>query len=296
MRSKGRKQKQKPKHVRNKLELCFKFNHKFKNYRGKKPDVQFGDSWETRPALYVALINMLKQHKLLQEGDTVFEPFLGESLGCQWSSDQVMRGANLNVICEPGKDFLTYEKPPQNVKMIITNPPYTMIREIIKKFMEWSIPFAMIMSAHYVYGILSQYSDTHELNVLALPTDKRCFHRRGTFFGKPPRAQVVLLGYCNVSSKYLNFDPEVDVNFGMEIPLKEYHDLEPGQNECAVEKIVDYNENTQEYLIRWSYTGMEEWLPAGHLYCSEMVNEYHLESLWNQCKKRIKRKRKIFSI
>ena len=56
-----------------------------------------------------------------------------------------------------------------------------------------------------------------------------------------------------------------------------FHYQEQEDDEYEVEKIVDYDRNSQRYLIKWKGYPSEEntWEPLTNLNCSKMLRQYH---------------------
>ena len=100
------------------------------------------DFYPTPPEATQALLNFLR----LPEGTTVWEPACGEG-----HMVEVMEKNRLEVIgtdIQTGTDFLQAEAP-EEVQWIITNPPFSLAEEFIRKSAEHRVPFAMLLKSQY---------------------------------------------------------------------------------------------------------------------------------------------------
>lgn len=100
------------------------------------------DFYPTPPEATQALLNFLK----LPEGQTIWEPACGEG-----HMVEVMQKNNLHVIgtdIQMGVDFLEAEAP-DGVDWIITNPPFSLAEQFIRKRAEHGVPFAMLLKSQY---------------------------------------------------------------------------------------------------------------------------------------------------
>lgn len=100
------------------------------------------DFYPTPPEATQALLNFLR----LPEGTTVWEPACGEG-----HMVEVMEQNRLEVIgtdIQTGTDFLKAEAP-DGVEWIITNPPFSLAEEFIRKSAEHRLPFAMLLKSQY---------------------------------------------------------------------------------------------------------------------------------------------------
>lgn len=100
------------------------------------------DFYPTPPEATQALLNFLR----LPEGTTVWEPACGEG-----HMVEIMEQNRLEVIgtdIQTGTDFLQAEAP-EDVQWIITNPPFSLAEEFIRKSAECKVPFAMLLKSQY---------------------------------------------------------------------------------------------------------------------------------------------------
>lgn len=100
------------------------------------------DFYPTPPEATQALLNFLR----IPEGTTVWEPACGEG-----HMVEVLEKNNLNVIgtdIQTGTDFLQADCP-EDVQWIITNPPFSLAEDFIKKAAKCRVPFAMLLKSQY---------------------------------------------------------------------------------------------------------------------------------------------------
>ena len=100
------------------------------------------DFYPTPPEATQALLNFLR----IPEGTKVWEPACGEG-----HMVEVMEQNRLEVIgtdIQTGTDFLQAD-PPDGVEWIITNPPFSLAEQFIRKSAEHYVPFAMLLKSQY---------------------------------------------------------------------------------------------------------------------------------------------------
>lgn len=100
------------------------------------------DFYPTPPEVTQALLDILT----LPKGTTVWEPACGEG-----HMVEVMTKNGLEVIgtdIQSGTDFLKAELP-GDVQWIITNPPFSLAEQFIRKSAEHKVPFAMLLKSQY---------------------------------------------------------------------------------------------------------------------------------------------------
>lgn len=99
------------------------------------------DFYPTPPDVTEALLGYLD----LPEGTTVLEPACGEM-----DMAKVIKDGGYNVIATDlkyGQDFLTMEIP--ECDWIITNPPFTLADQFIRRCAESGKPFALLLKSQY---------------------------------------------------------------------------------------------------------------------------------------------------
>ena len=100
------------------------------------------DFYPTPPEATQALLDFLK----LPSETVVWEPACGEG-----HMVKVMERKGLSVVgtdLQTGTDFLTADMP-EDVQWIITNPPFSLAEQFIRKSAEHGVPFAMLLKSQY---------------------------------------------------------------------------------------------------------------------------------------------------
>ena len=85
---------------------------------------------------------------------------------------EVMRKNSLNVVAtdiQTGTDFLTADLP-EGVQWIITNPPFSLAEQFIRKSAEHNVPFAMMLKSQYWHAAkrITLFSDVRPAYMLPL--------------------------------------------------------------------------------------------------------------------------------
>lgn len=100
------------------------------------------DFYPTPPEATQAILNFLQ----IERGKRVWEPACG-----QGHMVKVMEENGLDVIAtdiQSGADFLTAEMP-DGVDWIISNPPFSLSEEFIRKCCAHCVPFALLLKSQY---------------------------------------------------------------------------------------------------------------------------------------------------
>lgn len=121
------------------------------------------DFYPTPPEVTQALLDFLK----LPAGTSVWECACGEG-----HMVEVMQQNDLRVIgtdLQTGTDFLLAELP-EDFCWIITNPPFSLAEQFIRKADEHNVPFAMLLKSQYWHAAkrVSLFSDITPAYVLPL--------------------------------------------------------------------------------------------------------------------------------
>ena len=121
------------------------------------------DFYPTPPEATQALLDFLE----IPQGSLVWEPACGDG-----HMVEVMRKNSLNVVAtdiQTGTDFLTADLP-EGVQWIITNPPFFLAEQFIKKSAENGVPFAMLLKSQYWHAAkrVALFSDIRPAYVLPL--------------------------------------------------------------------------------------------------------------------------------
>lgn len=101
------------------------------------------DSYPTPPDVTVALLEFLKIPKCLK----IWEPACGDGYMVN-----AMRDMGYDVIgtdIQSGTDFLTADLPDGWVSWIITNPPFSLSEQFIRKCLEHRLSFALLLKSQY---------------------------------------------------------------------------------------------------------------------------------------------------
>ena len=100
------------------------------------------DFYPTPPEVTQALLDFLD----IPTGQLVWEPACGEG-----DMVQVLERNRLKVVgtdITTGTDFLQAD-PPEGCHWIITNPPFSLAEDFIRKSAEYEMPFAMLLKSQY---------------------------------------------------------------------------------------------------------------------------------------------------
>lgn len=104
------------------------------------------DFYPTPPECTQALIDFLKKNSWLRDGQLVWE--------CACGSNAIVDILQKNGLftwgtdIEKGQDFLKYEIQ-ENFDWIITNPPFSLGEEFIRKAHSYGKPFAFLLKSQY---------------------------------------------------------------------------------------------------------------------------------------------------
>ena len=100
------------------------------------------DFYPTPREVTVALLDFLK----IPKSTKIWEPACGQN-----HMVNVMRDFGYEVVCtdiQSGVDFLTADLP-EGVEYIITNPPFNVAEDFIKRCIEHGKPFALLLKSQY---------------------------------------------------------------------------------------------------------------------------------------------------
>lgn len=100
------------------------------------------DFYPTPSDVTYALLNFL----LLPMNFTIWEPAAGEGHMVRAIESRGYTVIGSDILT--GTDYLTAPKP-KNVKFIITNPPFSLAEEFIRRSAEHGVPFAMLLKSQY---------------------------------------------------------------------------------------------------------------------------------------------------
>ncbi len=123
------------------------------------------DFYPTPPEATQALLDFLK----LPYGTIIWEPACGEG-----HMVNAMEGRGYTVIgtdiLQTETDFLTAKIPSNSVEWIITNPPFSLAEQFIRKCKEHNKPFALLLKSQYWHAAkrVSLFSEITPSHVLPL--------------------------------------------------------------------------------------------------------------------------------
>ena len=104
------------------------------------------DFYPTPPECTIALLDYLESLGYLKKRHTIWEPACGA-----YNMVNVMKDRGYNVIASDitlGQDFLTTDLE-EEYSWIITNPPFNLAEQFIRKSAECKKPFAMLLKSQY---------------------------------------------------------------------------------------------------------------------------------------------------
>lgn len=100
------------------------------------------DFYPTPPDATQALLDFIR----IPKGTLVWEPACGEGHMVRVLEENGMQVIGTDIQC--GTDFLTADKP-SAIQWIITNPPFSLAEQFIRRSAQHSVPFAMLLKAQY---------------------------------------------------------------------------------------------------------------------------------------------------
>lgn len=135
------------------------------------------DFYPTPPDVTYALLEFLK----IDPGKAViWEPACGEGHMVKQMEKMGYKVIGTDIV--HGTDFLT-DNPPKNFNWIITNPPFSISEQFIRKCMEYNRPFALLLKSQYWHAkkrlaIFREKPPTYILPLTWRPDF--CFGKRGS--------------------------------------------------------------------------------------------------------------------
>ncbi len=123
------------------------------------------DSYSTPSSAWEALLPFLDKTKVY------YDPFFNEGLSCE-----ILSGLGLQIIHEDLDFFETIDKIEYDI--ILTNPPFSIKRAILKKLQEIDKPFIMIMPIS-VLGT-KMYEPFFDQTCLGIPKSRIQFIKEGS--------------------------------------------------------------------------------------------------------------------
>lgn len=113
---------------------------------GANGDRRKNDFYPTPKEVTVALIDFLQDHNLIKKSDIVWEPACGNNAIVNVLNEMKINTWGTDI--KNGQDFLTYQMDIP-FDWIITNPPFSLAEEFIRKSIEYQKPFAMLLKSQY---------------------------------------------------------------------------------------------------------------------------------------------------
>lgn len=113
--------------------------------------INFGgtDEWYTPSEAVMPIVKYLKPNsKILCPFDTKESNFV-----------KVLKSEGFTVEyshIKDGTDFFDLQKP--DADYIISNPPYSMRQEVLKRLYEWDIPFAMLLNSNGLFDSIKRFN------------------------------------------------------------------------------------------------------------------------------------------
>lgn len=104
------------------------------------------DFYPTPPECTIALLDFLEERFLIREHDFIWEPACGS-----YSMSKVLENRGYSVVSTDiiyGDDYLTMEMD-SAYDWIITNPPFALAQEFIKRSATLDRPFAFLLKSQY---------------------------------------------------------------------------------------------------------------------------------------------------
>ena len=104
------------------------------------------DYYPTPPEATQALIDALKIGDMLHDGDHIWEPACGDGHMVSVLQNNGFLVTATDILT--GEDYLATEKP-DGVNWIITNPPFSLAEEFIRRSLEHNVPFALLLKSQF---------------------------------------------------------------------------------------------------------------------------------------------------
>lgn len=116
----------------------------------------------------------------------IWEPFV-----CSGEAGEFMRATGATVT-ETETDFFETEPPP-GVNIVISNPPFSSKRHVMRRLCEIGLPFILIVPVttacyEYTHKLVHEYGGFH----VAFPAKQALFRQHGEIKGRPPFHSIYL--------------------------------------------------------------------------------------------------------
>lgn len=158
------------------------------------------DEWETENINLVEMIDLLNTPK---DGLHIWEPFVSSG-----HSADFMRATGATVT-ETDTDFFETD-PPAGAQIVISNPPFSSKRYVLRRLCELDIPFILIVPVtticyEYTHRLVQEYGGFQ----VTIPPTQPYFTKSGERRGRPPFYSVYLSRNINpIPSPWLTRDDD----------------------------------------------------------------------------------------
>lgn len=116
---------------------------------------------------------------------TVWEPACGKGRLVESLEQSIAQFDVIGTDILTGTDFLTCQ-PPSKYDLIITNPPFSLKDQFLKRCYDLEVPFALLLPVQSISGIKrSKMFKDRGMQVLVLPKRVDFEYSDGTYKGKP---------------------------------------------------------------------------------------------------------------
>lgn len=124
---------------------------------------------------------MLRVMSTDKQRDVVWDPFVCS--GSARPSQATIRRLGYDVVAPDGRDFFERREPPRTATLVVSNPPFSMKRQVLAKLLAWRLPFALILPSEvvqrdYFLRLAQKHCSRWRLSVL-LPNKTLRFHHGG---------------------------------------------------------------------------------------------------------------------
>jgi hypothetical protein len=103
------------------------------------------DFYPTPPECTIALLDFMREQCLIKPGDWIWEPACGDGAISNVATQKGFNVISTDILT--GTDFLTAPTPPCD--WIITNPPFSLATEFVRRASKSGKPFAMLLKSQF---------------------------------------------------------------------------------------------------------------------------------------------------
>lgn len=105
------------------------------------------DFYPTPPEVTKALLDFLLERRMIRRGDVIWEPACGNMAMVDVMEEYGFRTIATDIAL--GQDFMTHRPQHGTMRWIITNPPFSMAEQFIRRAEEFDVPFALLLKSQY---------------------------------------------------------------------------------------------------------------------------------------------------